>query len=162
MDFIFVLLVLFVLAALWTVMAPSLLLSSMGLAAASALLSVVMFKCGAQLAAVFELSVCAGLISVLFICTVSLTEAMDRKESKEYARERMSRFWLLPVVVILLSFAAARLSGKSDFGTFVSSRGEDVRNLLWNVRQLDILGQIIILMVGVFGVVILFREGQKK
>lgn len=151
-----------VVAALWTVMTSSLLVSSMGLAATSALLAIVMFKCGAGLAAVFELSVCAGLISVLFICTVSLTEAMSRKETREYTRERMSRFWFLPVVVILLSLLAKRLYSKFNFGTFVSVQAEDVRSILWNVRQLDILGQIIILIVGVFGVVVLFKEGQKK
>ena len=37
----------------------------------------------------------------------------------------------------------------------------DVRTVLWNSRQLDLFGQILILLAGVFGVLVLFkREGK--
>jgi len=39
---------------------------------------------------------------------------------------------------------------------------KNVANVLWNLRQVDLLGQAIILLVGVFGIVVLFKEGQKK
>ena len=34
----------------------------------------------------------------------------------------------------------------------------DVRDVLWNVRRLDLVGQILIILAGVFGVVILFKD----
>jgi ethanolamine transporter EutH len=37
-----------------------------------------------------------------------------------------------------------------------------VQQVIWHTRQLDIAGQIIIILAGVFGVVILFKEGFKK
>ena len=36
----------------------------------------------------------------------------------------------------------------------------DVKNIMWNVRHLDLLGQIAILLTGVFGVVTLFKESK--
>ena len=38
----------------------------------------------------------------------------------------------------------------------------DVRDVLWNSRQLDIFGQIVVLLAGVFGIVLLFKETKKK
>jgi len=35
----------------------------------------------------------------------------------------------------------------------------DVRNVIWKLRQTDMLGQIILILTGVFGVVVLFKEG---
>jgi len=38
---------------------------------------------------------------------------------------------------------------------------QDVRNVLWNVRHLDLLGQIIVLLAGAFSVVVFFKEEKK-
>jgi len=157
-----ILLTVLVIAALWTVMTRSLLRAGMGLAVTSAVLSIVMFRLNASLAAVFELSVCAGLISVLFISTISLTESTSYEEVAEHMKERMRRFWYLPLILIAvgvgMSFAHLNLNV-----TLPKAAGEqDVRFLLWNLRQLDIIGQVIVLLTGVFGVVILFKERQEK
>ena len=74
-------LILLIVAALGTVMTRSLLRSAMGLALTSAILTVFMFRLGAPLAGVFELSVCTGLISVLFISTISLTEPLTPEQT---------------------------------------------------------------------------------
>ena len=145
-------------AALWTVMTRSLLRAGIGLALTSAVLAVVIFRLGSPLAAVFELSVCAGLISVLFISTISLTEPLTPQEVMQHMKERFSRFWILPVVVIaggvlLFLVKPPRLGALPGHET-----EHDVRTIMWNLRQIDLVGQIIILLAGVFGVVILFRE----
>jgi len=36
-----------------------------------------------------------------------------------------------------------------------------VRDVIWKVRHLDLLGQIIILLTGAFGVAVLFKESKK-
>jgi NADH-quinone oxidoreductase subunit J len=47
------------------------------LGVASALLGVLFFVLNAPYAAVFELSICAGLITVLFVSTISLTKGEE-------------------------------------------------------------------------------------
>jgi len=38
----------------------------------------------------------------------------------------------------------------------------NVRDILWNSRQIDLLGQIIIILAGVFGVIIFFKESVEE
>lgn len=103
------LLVLLVLASLWASMASALLRATLGLALTSALLSVVMFAMGATLAAVIELSVCAGLISVVLVSVTSLTQPRTFREALAQRRARLRRFWPLPFVLL----AAGKVSSSS-------------------------------------------------
>jgi len=157
-------LTLLVAAATWTVMTRSLLRSAMGLALASALLTIIMFRMNASLAAVFELSVCAGLIPVLFVSVISLTHPMTFKESLDHMKERLGRFWGLPFIVVILgiAFAFIALKFKPSLAVTKASNLPDVRFILWHLRQFDLLGQIIIIFTGVFGVVILFKERNRR
>ena len=74
------LLVLMLIAALWTVMGRSLLKAAIGLAITSAVIAILMFRLDSPLAAVFELSVCTGLVTVLFVSTISLTKPLTREQ----------------------------------------------------------------------------------
>jgi len=38
----------------------------------------------------------------------------------------------------------------------------DVRDVLWHIRHLDVVGQVLILLVGSFGVSLFFKEKHKK
>jgi NADH-quinone oxidoreductase subunit J len=156
------LLILLVISGLWTVMSRSLLRSALGLALTSGMLAIIMFRLDSGLAAVFELSVCTGLISVLFISTISLTHPLSKEEKQRYIKERLSRFWFLPFIVIIAGILAVALKVKLDLELPARVSEQEVRFVLWNLRQTDLVGQIIILLTGVFGVVILFKEGQKK
>jgi len=157
---IFILIVLIV-AALWTMMTRSLLRSAIGLALTSALLTVLMFRFQAPLAAVFELSVCTGLISVLFISTISLTHPLSKQEVLQQMKERISRFWYLPLLVVLAGIALSLFPAKLALNMPKPELVHDVRMVLWNLRQLDIFGQIIVILAGVLGVVILLKERPK-
>jgi len=158
----FLILILLVIAGLWTVMTRSLLRSAIGLALTSAMLTVVMFRMQAPLAGVFELSVCAGLIPVLFVSVISLTQPLTYKEVLEHMKVRFKRFWALPLIVIILGIVLAFISVKIKASVSLPAAKTDVRFLLWHLRQLDLLGQIIILFSGVFGVVVLFKERKKS
>lgn len=157
-----ILLIVLILAALWTVMTRSLLRAAIGLALTSAVLTMVMFRLNSPLAAVFELSVCAGLISVVFISTISLTHSLSHKEVIEHMKERLNRFWYLPLILVLAAIAFSLMQVKIDLVLPGPEAQEDVREVLWNLRPLDLLGQVIVLLAGVYGVVILFREARKK
>jgi len=160
MNLMTVLLILLVLAALWASMTTLLIRATIALALTSAMLAVVMYSLGAKLAAVIELSVCAGLISVVFMSVISLTQ---RKPFTEYVvrrKSRLRRFWPLPLVMlgtgIGLSFVHAPLSIVLP----LPDSGGDVRSVMWNLRQPDLFGQILILLAGAFGVLVLFKRDE--
>jgi len=161
MTLMITLLVLMTAAALWTVMGRSLLKAAVGLAVTSALITILMFRLNSPLAAVFELSVCAGLITVIFVSTISLTKPLTHKEIVTLSRDRKKRFWYLPVIVVLAGIALAALRIPNNIATPRANAISDVRHILWNLRQLDLFGQIIIIIAGTLGVVILFEERRR-
>ena len=151
-----------VIAAVWTVMTARLLRSVIGLAVTSVILTVIMFRLNSPLAAVFELSVCAGLISAIFISCIGMTARVTEEKLTERRKERLSKFWLLPVILVLVGVALYRLHIPFDFNLpAVAPNENDVRSIIWNKRHLDLLGQIVILLAGAFGVVALFKEREK-
>ncbi len=167
MNFILIfILIVLILAALASIMLRNLLKAAISLAVASALLAAAMFIMGAWLASVIELSVCAGLITVIFISTISLTKPLSRKEDIEEGRNRMKRFIYLPfiliIVYILLILAWKRGLINIKFDNIAQSGLITLRQTIWEKRQLDIVGQIIVILTGVFGVVVLFKEREVK
>ena len=150
-----------VLAALWAVMTTRLIRSVVGLALTSAILSIVLFRLDSPFAAVFELSVCSGLISVIFITTVSFTARVSKEKLAIRHRERIVKYWYLPVVLTAAALFLIRHLNVPVLAALPPEPG-DVRNLLWNVRHLDILGQVVILLAGVFGVVVFFKETKDE
>ena len=155
-----VLLVAFVLAALWSVLTARLLRAVVALAATSVLATSLMFRLDSPLAAVFELSVCAGLVSAIFLGTITLTQPENEATIAATAKERIRRYWYLPPLLILSSVALLQLA-LPDTAT-VTNTGVEVRKVLWTTRHLDLLGQITVLLAGAFGVVVLFKETRKN
>lgn len=152
------LLIVMTIAAVWAVIGRSLLKAMINLAITSVIITILMFRLDSPLAAVFELSVCAGLITVVFISTISLTKPMTHLEIVEQSRERWKRYWPLPVIVVLVGLGLTFMNIPKDFPIFQGRSTMDVRAVLWNLRQLDLFGQIIIIIAGALGIVVLFEE----
>lgn len=157
-----IILIFLILGALWVVMTRSLLRSAIALAFTSAVLSILMFRLGAALAAVFELSICTGLVSVLFISAISLTHPSTREETLEHMAERLRKFRYLPFIIVAVGIALSFITVKLSLQLPPPELEGNVPTIMWNLRPLDIVGQVIILLSGVFGVVILFKEASKK
>jgi len=157
-----VLLMALVAAALFTVMTRSLLRAAIGLALTSAILAMFMYMLNSPVAAVFELSVCAGLISALFFSIITITEPLTPEKVNEEMRARMTRFWYLPIVLVIAGIILSLVSVEIHLKLPAPEVVQNVRQVLWNMRQLDLVGQIIILLAGVFGIVILLKEAVKK
>lgn len=159
-----ILLVTMTITALWTVVSRNLLKAAIGLAMTSAVITILMFRLASPLAAVFELSVCAGLITVVFVSTISLAKPMTHKEMVESSKNRIKRFWYLPVIIIIAAIALYFVRLPADLFKYIARfpntapSASDVRTTLWNLRQLDLFGQIIVIIIGALGVVILFKE----
>ena len=152
------LLVLLALVALWTVQ-TTILRAAIGLALTSALVTALLFEMGAPLAAVFELSVCAGLITVVFASTISMTRPVDDAEAARCRARRKRRFhpafFLVALVGVGLWASGYALEVTAPAA---SAPLAGAREVLWGARRLDLVGQLTVLFVGVFAVVVLFKE----
>ncbi len=158
-----------VVAALMSVMIRSLIKAAIALAVTSAVLAIIMFLLNAWIAAVIELSVCAGMITVVFISAISLTKPLTDEEIVIEAKHRVKRFIYLPFILIaamvLLYIGWQNHIINFDFIPKTAVTPHDFAeqsDIIWNKRPVDILGQIIVIFSGVFGVVVLFKERTVK
>jgi NADH-quinone oxidoreductase subunit J len=120
----------------------------------SALLAALIYRLKSPYAAVFELSVVAGLITVLFVSTIALTrEEEDVKEPRWPAI-------LFPLVLVV--FGLIDLTVMKDLFSSVPAGsvnvGQSFGETLWGIRSLDVLGQVAVMFGGVFGVLALLRD----
>lgn len=146
------------LAAGLAVLAKDLIKAAIALAVSSLLLGILFFRMDAPFAAVFEISVVAGLITVLFILTIALT-----KTDGEVA-ESKAALWAFPVFFVLfiavdalvmkgLTSKIAALPAAPETGAF--------GDVLWKQRTFDLIGQLAVILSGVFAVLALFRKRDK-
>lgn len=142
------------------VMLHSMIKSAIALAAASAALGIIMYEFGSIWSALFEISVCSGLVTVIFISSISLSNT-DKKDLEKVYKDKKRMAWL-PITLIIsgvVLVVAAMSSGTFlPSGAPVAKAAEDFREILWNNRQADIWGQIIVVLTGSVAVVVLFKE----
>ncbi|HBF39943.1 MAG TPA: hypothetical protein DDW50_21890 [Firmicutes bacterium] len=161
---IFILVFLFLIPAVLAAISKYLLRSVIALLVCSVGLTLLLFNLNAPLAGVFELSVCSGLISVLFINIISLTQPLSGDEEVSKVKNHYQRFLALPFLIIFIGIILW-FNQDSLFGTLVIqkvSENATVGEILWRTRGLDLIGQVIILLVGVYGIVTLFRRGKSN
>jgi NADH-quinone oxidoreductase subunit J len=132
------------------------------LALVSILLAAAMFGAGAPWAGAFELSVCAGLITVLFASTASL---IGRGES--YAKREARKFRWLPLFLVVFGviiWFTGRIfdpvlepTQKAGALSLMS-----VGDIIWKLRTPDLLGQLCIFVAGVLTVRTILGEGSDE
>ena len=153
MAFLIGCLALLVLSVVFLGVCRDLLYAAIGLAAASVILSIVLFHFGANVAAAFELSVCAGLITVLFVSTVSLTKDSDQK-----TEAKLPAMFLLPMLALFAGvsyFLVHWLVGALPAPA--QAQAVTFQEVFWGQRTTDVLGQISLVLVGVFGLLAILR-----
>jgi NADH-ubiquinone/plastoquinone oxidoreductase chain 6. len=162
LNLILALLIILIIAALMVVFSSRLLLAAISLAVTSIMMTLLMFKLNSPIAAVFELSICAGLITVIFITTISFVKPVAQEDLIETRNKRIKKYAALPIILIIVGVVTSFVIKPMVLMLPAVVQEKNVANVLWNLRQVDLLGQAIILLVGVFGIVVLFKEGQKK
>ncbi|MBM3305858.1 MAG: DUF4040 domain-containing protein, partial [Candidatus Aminicenantes bacterium] len=147
-----------VLFSVLAIVLRDLLKAAISLAVASLLLGIVFFRMNAPYAGVFEISVVAGLITVLFILTIALTNAGEEVRESRIVRWVFPLFFLAFIVIDALVMKGLlqkipALPSAPEIGTF--------GDVLWKGRTLDLVGQIAVILAGVFAVLALFRKRDK-
>ena len=152
-----------IISALGVVMFLSQIVAAVMLALVSAVLTVALFIMGLVLAAIMELSVCAGLVTAVFATTISLTKENKNESPFSFGKDRIRRFWALPVVLLVLAAVILFIFSGRDItivpGTFADAAS---RQVLWGQRSLDILALALIILAGVLGVAVLFKGEEEK
>jgi NADH-quinone oxidoreductase subunit J len=142
------------------VMAGDLLIGAIMLALVSIGASLILFDFMAPWAAVFELSVCAGLITVLFVGAVSLV----RGNADADARNRV-KFLVLPLAAagaaIILWFTLPAFFEALSSGAMSASVNNPIGITLWDIRRPDLLGQTAMFAAGVFVIKSIFPRRNK-
>jgi uncharacterized MnhB-related membrane protein len=141
--------------ALLAIRAQRLLISALWLAGASALVALLIYLLGAPEVAVIELSVGAGLVTVLFVFAINIAG------EENLVGKGMIPLPLAWVMVILSLFLLGWLTLPA---LNIAIPGLDVipsaTATLWEDRFLDIILQIVIIFAGVMGVLGLLSESK--
>jgi len=140
-----------------SVLIQDLLKAAISLAAASIFLAVIFFRMNAAYAGVFEVSVVAGLITVLFITAIALTRGDEKVRESKYHLLVFPLFFLalIAIDILVMKNLLGRIPAVTspETGTF----GE----ILWQQRSFDLIGQIGVIFAGVLAVLALFRSRSK-
>jgi len=128
------------------------------LAAASLLLGILFFVMKAPYIGAFEVSVVAGLITVLFIVTIALTKTENDVRESKLAAWAFPLFFVVFLAIDLLVMKG--LMGKIP-ALSAGAEGGNFGEALWKGRTFDLVAQIGVIFAGVFAVLALFRKRSK-
>jgi NADH-quinone oxidoreductase subunit J len=152
---LFICLCLLICFSAFTIIWRSLLKSAIALAITSIFLTIALFLLGLPLAALFQLSVSAGLVTIILISAISLT---DSKQPVEVGK----RFSAVPFLLILagaaIIFVVLFSNLQLELDLTPTASFDQFRDLFWHTRQTDIFGQIIIVLASAFVITVLFKE----
>jgi len=131
--------------------AKRILSATLYLASISACVSAVLYLLGAQEVAVIELSVGAGLVTVLLVYALSVVGEDALDPSSVVAKPLAYAF--AAGVAIALIWLLYPLTGKGS--SFIASK---LATILWEQRVLDVWIQIVLIFSGVLGILGLLSE----
>lgn len=138
-----------VFCALKAVQSTRLLSSTLWLAAVSALVALMLYGMGAWQFAVIELSVGAGLVTVLLVFGIAMVG--EEHETVTYSPRTFLLLAIIPIV-LLMAFLLPVLDAPPD------SEQVSVSTTLWEDRGLDLVTQIVLIFAGILGVLGLLSE----
>lgn len=145
--------------AILAILFKDLLKAALSLMVASVFLAIVFFMLKAPYAGVFEISVVAGLITVLFVSTIGLTRGEDNAGESRLSGIIFPLFFIWFVIIDILIMSA--LLNQYPSPTSANPESGSFGQVLWQKRTFDLIGQIGIIFAGVFSVLALFRKRDK-
>jgi NADH:ubiquinone oxidoreductase subunit 6 (subunit J) len=141
--------------ALLALRAEKLLVSALWLAGTSALTALLLYLLGAQTIAVVELSVGAGLVTILFVFAISV--AGDESMDVRTVIPKPLAIGLVLVCGVTLAWLILLQPTATAVPAVTSASGK-LADTLWQARGLDVLLQIVLIFGGVMGVLGLLAD----
>ncbi|MBP1633652.1 MAG: putative rane protein [Acidobacteria bacterium] len=139
--------------ALQAIRSPRLLMSALWLASASALTALLMYLLGAPEVAVIELSVGAGLVTVLFVFAINIA-GEELPDLRALVPKPLA--WLVAIGAMALG-AWMAMPGLRTPAPALQQPPFAV--VLWEQRTVDVLLQVVLIIGGVLGVLGLLGPG---
>lgn len=143
--------------AVLAIRAARLLSAALWLACTSALVSIVLYLLGGHEIAVIELSVGAGLVTVLFIFALNLVGEQEPNQqsviTKPLAVILAAAVPILLGLIIVPLLTVSNTSVRAPIPAVLS-----FSNMLWQQRGLDVILQIAVIFAGVLGILGLLSE----
>lgn len=133
--------------------------AAISLAVSSLILGIIFLRMGATYAGVFEISVVAGLITVLFILTVALTTPGEEVKESKPANLIFPLFFIAFIIIdaVVMKGLLQKIPALPG-----PSEGAAFGDVLWKGRTWDLVGQIAVIFAGVFSVLALLRKRDKN
>jgi len=157
---IYVLLALMALSAILVIFCRDLLYAVISLGTLSVFTSILFYILGSPFASIMELSIGAGLITILFMATISLVEQPRVGHAKYSGRSSISFFALAAVVATTIWVALSLAEGVP--GPAAAASAAALPEVLWGIRLLDVMGLSVVIFTASIGIGVLFRtEGGK-
>jgi NADH:ubiquinone oxidoreductase subunit 6 (subunit J) len=140
-----------ILCATLAIRAKGLLTAALWLAGVSVFTALILYLVGAKEVAVIELSVGAGLVTVLFVFAIAIA-GDDAMQSRTVILRPLAAVLVMMVVLLIgfLLLPAGEAAPTTDETPFAV--------LFWEGRALDVLVQIVLIFAGVLGVLGLLAE----
>ena len=139
--------------AIW---AKRLIVSALWLAGASSLVALLMYLMGAVQLAVIELSVGAGLVTVLFVFAINITGDQALSATPPIPRPVAWGMVLVPVCLLGWMILPSLNFPLPEF------QEASLANVLWEDRALDVLLQIVLIFTGILGVLGMLSEEKPR
>lgn len=142
-----------VLAAIQAIHSRSLIRSALWLAGVSASLSVLFFMLGMSYVAAIELSVGAGLVTVLFVFAIGIAGA-ENPSLRPMVPKALA--W----IAALLPFLLLAVSTVPVFEGVKAPAEQDAAAVFWEQRGLDVVVQVVLIFCGVLGLLGVLAEAK--
>ena len=139
------------------VRAPRLLLAALWLAGASALTALLLYRLGAPEVAVIELSVGAGLVTVLFVFAINIAGEEPPVALRSLVPRPLAALGVLCAVGLAATMVLPALRTPAVPGLAVH-----FPTVLWEQRGLDAVLQIVLIIGGVLAVLGLLAERRTR
>lgn len=146
-----ILLIAIITFAILAVSLKDMLFAAVSLAAVSATLAIIFYRLNSPYAAAIEVSVCAGLITALFVTTISLT-------SRKW---KMGRNILGIVLAVILTTSFVLMFVQSHSPQTQITITKSFSTALWKFCSLDVFLHLLIILAGTFSVLTLVKHRSK-
>lgn len=152
-----VLLLVALVCAIQAVRSAQLLIATLWLAGVSACIAFFLYVLGAHAIAVIELSVGAGLVTILMVFAITMVG-----EDSESHQPVVPRWMAIALPAAVLILAAGLLLNAGISSSADSAPNENLSAVLWQLRGADVAAQLALIFAGVLGLLALLADDREE